>query len=347
MQIVEFNKQFKLDEKRLLQYLERIKKQFSSLNQIQLVRKFLENQSIGSLFNIESVLSYYEDKLREEKTIVEFAFEWIRANEIHLEYKRHLSITQFTNYNSAIDDCIFYFFLPYDNYIRRLFIEDTQEHEISTLYEVFFNTGGTTQKVSFTSILKKHKLIVPTLYQNEERINTNIITIRAGVGPIIKNDYEALVESLSISKGKESKMKALIKEDNNKKLEKKEFKGLQLINLVKAFKISKDEFSPREVERAIGQFLSSYFEFGVLYSHNDFIELLVRRLSEDINYACPNDVKQHYTVEKLSKMITDELYEFNEENSSKKLDGIAWKNDLLPILSNLLTRFLLNLKKLQ
>jgi len=133
---------YKIDKQKLLRYYERIQNQLKNSGPTQIITKFLVNQSIGSNNDeVYETLLYFKSLLAEGKELLDLAFEWIRAHKIRLEYKKYLIRAQYPqNYISlAVDDCIFQFFLEYDNYIRSILRMDTKEHNFSALYEIFFS----------------------------------------------------------------------------------------------------------------------------------------------------------------------------------------------------------------
>ncbi len=190
MEYIKLENIYKIEKERLFNQYERLKKQSQNLNPIQITVKFLEVQSIGfSVNNINYVLSYYENKIKDDRELIDFALEWIRAQKVRLEYKKYLASAQFQYFDLAIDECIFLFFLNYDKkFLRKLFKKDVKEYEISALYEVFF-THGEGNNFNFTNILEKQKNNIPTIFRESERLNTNILTLRSGLSEIIKNDY--------------------------------------------------------------------------------------------------------------------------------------------------------------
>jgi len=189
MEEINLEQVYKIDKVRLHGYYERIKNQYSDLDPLQIIAKFLNTQSIGEYVNdIFSVLNYYKAKIK--KSILDFAFEWIRAQKIRFEYKKYLIRAQFPNYELAVDECIHRFFLKYDRYIRKLLKDDIKEYEISALYEMFFIPFDT-MKFNITSILNKNKSKVPTIYRETKRLDTKIMTLRSALSEIIRNDYES------------------------------------------------------------------------------------------------------------------------------------------------------------
>lgn len=334
---------YRIDEERLLKYYERIKKRAQDQDEIHTLANFLEYESIGgSQQLIKDVFSYYQDKIIKSKAILDLAFEWIRAHKIRLKYKEYLVRSQFDNYELALDECIFLFFLHYDEYIRNIFKADIKEFEISTLYEVFFNSY-TNQPSNFDSFLKKHRERVPTIFIENEKVNINIITLRSGLSEVILDDYESTLKSSKVLKKKKAtkfktpkkhqtvtstplSSKARFREP--KKEADESFSGVLLQRLLKSCCISKSEISRKEMENALSQFLSSYFKFGKTYLLQDFKDKLILSLAKDIYDGFTESKKESFSIEKIKNQITDHLYDFVEKNEGKKLGGVAWKNDL-------------------
>ncbi|MFX1392728.1 MAG: hypothetical protein ACFFAH_04055 [Promethearchaeota archaeon] len=189
MEDINLEQVYKIDKARLYSYYERIRNQNSDLEPLQIIAKFLNTQSIGEYVNdIFNVLNYYKTKIK--KNILDFAYEWIRAQKIRFEYKKYLLRAQFPNYELAIDECIYSFFLKYDRYIRKLLKNNIKEYEISALYEIFFNPFDK-MKFKISLILDKHKNKVPTIFRETKRLNTKIMTLRSALSEIIRNDYES------------------------------------------------------------------------------------------------------------------------------------------------------------
>ena len=112
---------------------------FKNLGSIEIMAKFLINQSVGfSPERIIEILNYFKPKIKEDKTLLDFAFEWIRANRIRFDYKKFINLEVYEDPNTAIDDTIFLFFLDYDKHLREILIPDVSELEICALYEIFF-----------------------------------------------------------------------------------------------------------------------------------------------------------------------------------------------------------------
>ncbi|MFW9952057.1 MAG: hypothetical protein ACFFKA_18205, partial [Candidatus Thorarchaeota archaeon] len=135
-----FYKLYNFDKKRLYSNFERIRNLNAEFESSKVITKFLINQSIGnSPSQISEILTYFQGKLSNDKELLDFAFEWIRANKIRLEYKKYITLNDYKAYTTALDDAIFLFFQRYDELLRSLFVEEMKEHEFSTLYQIFFN----------------------------------------------------------------------------------------------------------------------------------------------------------------------------------------------------------------
>ena len=81
MEINELEDIYQIDEKRLMDYYERIKHQKIIISDLQATSKFLINQSIGtSQSDVLNVLNYYFSRLSPDKDLRDLALEWIRAN---------------------------------------------------------------------------------------------------------------------------------------------------------------------------------------------------------------------------------------------------------------------------
>lgn len=188
MENKEFHQIYKIDEKRLNTHYERIRNQSPDLSQTEIIAKFLLSQSIGNSYGqVLMVLNYYKEKISENVSVLDLAFEWIRGQSIRLEYKKHLNQAQYPNLDLAIDDCIFLFFLHYDKRLRQILKKDIKEYEISALYETFFSPDS--KNINIIKVLEEHKSIVPTFFKETKRIDTSIITLRNGLSEVIKEDY--------------------------------------------------------------------------------------------------------------------------------------------------------------
>jgi hypothetical protein len=322
---------YKIDEKHLLENYSRIENSELDLSDVEAIKKFLINQAIGTeneFYN--SILKYFKDKLAEGKTLLDFALEWIRAVKIRFEYKKYLAKAQFQNYELAIDECIFLFFLKYDNYIRNLFSKNIKEFEICSLYEIFFSPN-LPENFDMMETLEKYKLQVPTIFYESDRINTNIITLRSALTDIIKKDYESISKK-SPTKISEETVHVISKGLTEK--EKNVFSGPFLERIIKSYCINKDPETLNDLEKAIGQFLGSYFQFGELYKFDDFAQSLEQRLIEILYTRAPEQIHAKFDLESLKTYFKEYIEEYRENYQKKELDGTVWKKDLTPLLKN-------------
>ena len=344
MEKSDFEKLYKIEQDKLLRYYERLRNQFKNLGPSQIVARFLINQSIGSSYNdVYETLLYFRDKIVEGKELLNLAFEWIRAQKIRLEYKKYLIRAQYP-YNSlslAVDDCIFRFFLEYDKYIRKLLKEDIREHNISALYEIFFSPFES-KNLNIADILERHIHNVPTHFQDMEKINTNIIILRSGLSVIIVKDYENVL--FSRSEERERKQLKFKKSCVTEVKIEEKFSGFQLDRLIKTYFVRKIEISNKEIENAVSQFLSSYFKFGKIYNFEDFKELLVQNFAEDVTSALSEKLRRINHLESVKRTLFNIMNSFRRANKVGRLDGLAWKNDLTPILKNFMTKFIKDLR---
>lgn len=192
MEELDFEQVYNIEKDKILRYYERLKNLFKNLSPIQLTARFLVNQSTGTDYKeVYNTLIYFRDKIAGGRELLDFAFEWIRAQKIRLEYKKYLVRAQypFNNLSLAVDDCIFRFFLKYDKYIRKILKEDIREYNFSALYEIFFSPYDS-KNLNIKDILERHIDKVPTHFQGLEKLNTNIIVLRSGLSVIIVKDYE-------------------------------------------------------------------------------------------------------------------------------------------------------------
>lgn len=340
MEEIDFEELYKIEKDKLLRYYERIKNQFKFSDLIKITSKFLNNQSIGSNFtNVHETLLYFNDKLAEGKEILDLAFEWIRAQKIRLEYKKYLIRAQYPNDNMslAVDDCLFKFFLQYDKYIRNLLKNDVREHNFSALYEIFFSPYES-KNLNIKDILERHIDNVPTHFQGTEKINTNIIILRSGLSVIIVKDYVNVLQSRKDEKIRREQKFA--KQKRDKFQQEENFKGMLIERMIKTYCISKKEISDKEIENAVSQFLSSYFKFGTLYSFEDFKELLYQNLAEDIYSGLTERLKQKNTINNIKYLVLNVITIFRKTHTSRRLDGLAWKNDFTDILKTFVIKFL-------
>ncbi len=343
MQNIEFEQLYKIDKSRLINYYDRIKKNNLNQPKIQIVAKFLINQSIGSSYEyVLKILSYYENKIIEGKEILDLAFEWIRCQKIRLEYKKYLIRAQYPNNNLslAVDDCIFHFFLEYDNHLRLLLKDDIYEHEIASLTEIFF-VPYQTSDINIAKSIKMNEERVSTILERDLRVNTKIITLRAALSQIIVHDYERVL----FSRLEEEKIKS---QSVTKRISKKEeaiyqFRGSLLERIIKTYCINKTEIRTKAVESAVNDFLISYFRFGKFYDYEDFKDLLAINLAENLNSGLTEKYKNLNPVHAIESLIQDALVQFRVINKIKTLDGSAWINDLKPVLKKFVIHFADNL----
>lgn len=334
---------YKIEKDKLLRYYNRIQNQFKHSGEVQIVTKFLINQAIGTNSkDVYDTLIYYRNKLIEEKDLLDLAFEWIRAQKIRLEYKKYLIRAQYPNNNLslAVDDCIFRFFLEYDNYIRKIIKKDTKEHNFSGLYEIFFSPYES-KNLNIKDILERHIDDVPTHFEGMEKIDMNIIILRSALSNIIVKDYENVLFAR-----KEEKLKKEIKITKTAAYKPEpvsNFKGLLIERMIKTYCISKKEISEKEIENAVAQFLSSYLKFGTLYNFDNFKELLIQSLTQDIYLALTESLKKKNTLDNIKYLILNVITIFNKTIKVRKLDGLAWKKDLTPILKTFVIKFVNNL----
>ncbi|KKM83938.1 hypothetical protein LCGC14_1304230 [marine sediment metagenome] len=330
----DFEKLYKIDREKILRYYDRLKNQLKNSSPVQIVARFLINQSIGSGYQeVYDTLLYFRDKIEEDKELLDLAFEWIRAQKIRLEYKKYLIRAQYplNNLSLAVDDCIFRFFLEYDKHIRKLLKKDISEYNFSTLYEIFFSPYES-KNLHVRDILERHIDKVPTHYQGVEKIDTNIIILRSGFSVIIVKDYENVLFSRREEKVRKE-LKYTKKTKPSQQVENK-FEGYLIDRIIKTHCIRKIQITEKDIENATSQFLSSYFKFGKIYNFDDFKELLIRNLVDDIISAFPSNFKTFNTENKIKRSLSNVLNRFSRISKMRKLDGLAWKNDLQPILKN-------------
>lgn len=168
-------------------------------NKTKIIAQWLvDNQSVGPSqeSNVE-IINYYSKYLKKDKTLLDFALEWIRAQKIRSRYMLHLIKTHFPSDNSnlVIDYFISSFFFKYNKILRDLFKDAIQEYELSALLEIIF-ASEREQNFIFENHMEKHKNNpqCPTLFKGSERIDTSILTLRSGLASIIKRDYESRVQ---------------------------------------------------------------------------------------------------------------------------------------------------------
>ncbi|MFW9971492.1 MAG: hypothetical protein ACFFDF_14955 [Candidatus Odinarchaeota archaeon] len=332
MEEIQFNKLYKLDKERLYSNFQRIQNMNKDLKSTEIVAKFLYNQSIGSSIDqILEILNYFHSKLSKENKLLEFAFEWIRANKIRLEYKKFITLNNYNTYTTALDDTIFLFFLKYDEYLRALFKSTLEEYEFSTLYQILFNPKQS-ESVNLTALLEKNKAKVHTIIIDGEKINTTIHTLREGLSDMIRNDYKD---------GIPSDIKILNYEKHpviDNAIE-KDFNGTMVERLIKFYCFQRRKIDKRELTLAINQFLSSYFEFGLFYNFNEFKEKLVSNFVEYI-YSGLTEKYEDYSIESIKDELNLEIEEFEKSLEQIRLKGKAWIEDIKPVLQNFIENFI-------
>ncbi|MFX1337165.1 MAG: hypothetical protein ACFFDK_01005 [Promethearchaeota archaeon] len=337
---------YKIDRERLLKYYERIKNQSKGETKtINTITKFLNNQSIGASFDeVYNTLKYFEDKIFAGKRLLDLAFEWLRAQKIRLEYKKYLIRAQYPNNDLclAIDDCIYRFFLDYDNFIRKLFKKELREYNFSALYEIFFSPFDK-KNLIIEDIIQHHIHNIPTHYSGSLKIDTRIMTLREGLSNIIVKDYEnVLFARREEEKTKYSEISTQITQTPETSCE---FNGTNIERIIKTYCFNKLEIQPKTLEGSITNFLNSYFKFGTFYIFEEFEPLLINNLAEYINLGLTERIKSSYSIEILKNNISDSIKEFRSVNQNKRLDGAAWVNDLKPVLTDFLKDFYSNLFK--
>ena len=335
MECIEFENKYKIDKERLISYYNRIKRQSKDQDQLSMMAKFLFNQSIGSSYEDNyGILLYFKDKIIIEKSLLDFAIEWIRAQKIRLEYKKYLIRAQYPQNNLAlaIDDCIFRFFLDIDKYLRTIMKKNIQEYNFSALYEIFFSPYDT-KNLNIEDILLRHMHNVPTHFHGSNKINVNIIILRSALSNLIVKDYEDVLFSRNEEEAMKNKqLNEIIK---SKKEIICEFKGSLLERMIKTFCISKKQIVHSEIEKSVSQFLSSYLRFGSFYKFAEFKDNMTKSFAEDIICGLTDNKKNQIQKNHLESAISNALLEFNKMNYDIELDGLALKNDLTPILKEI------------
>jgi hypothetical protein len=340
MECIEYENRYKIDKERLISYYNRIKRQVKDQDQLSMVTKFLVNQSIGSSYDdIYGILLYFKDKIINGKSLLDFAIEWIRAQKIRLEYKKYLIRAQYPQNDLAlaIDDCIFRFFLDIDKYLRTLIKKNIQEYSFSALYEIFFSPYDT-KNLNIDDILLRHMHNVPTHFQGSNKISVNIIILRSALSNLIVKDYEDVLFSR-----KEEEAIKFNQINENIKPKKKiiyEFNGSLLERMIKTYCINKKQIFPSEIEKAVSQFLSSYLRFGSFYKITEFKDKMTNCFAEDIICGLTDNKKNLLQKNHLKSTISSALMEFSKLNCDLELDGLALKNDLTPILKEIVIRLI-------
>jgi hypothetical protein len=320
-----FKQAFKIDDERLLWNYKRIERMFKDSDQGEVLAKFLINQSVGfTPDRIRDILNYYKPYISKNKTMLDFAFEWVRANKIRFDYKKVIDLATYEDPNSAIDDTIFHFFLDYDKYIREFFIKNISEIEICALYQIFFNPKQV-DSTNMDSFFRKKELRVHTIFIRKDQVNTNIFTLREGLSSMINKDYNELHNPKNQIKSERQKPsgKAFSMTTN--------FNGTMLERLIKSYRFSKRKMVERELENSISSFLSSFLKFGQIYKYEDFKDKLIQNLTDSLCAGVPESHK----FDSLKILFSDKLLNFEKILKNQKLDGLAWIKDLKPILKEI------------
>lgn len=334
MEEKKFEDIYKIDKKRLLNYYERIKNQSQSLEHIQIVAQFLNNQSIGpSAEIILTILSYYEDKLIPDRNLLDFAFEWIRAHKIRLEYKKYIIRAKYPvgHLALAIDDSISSFFLEYDKFVRDLLKENIYEYEISALYYIFFSSLEA-KDIDLHLILDFFRTKVPTNFSGNKKIDSCIITLRSAFSLIIVKDFEAVLFSRSHALKETSEFQKHVKVSSKELAKLNTFRGPLIERIIKTYCLKKGGLSSKEIEKAGTAFLSSHLKFGQFYHFDEFIPALIHSLAVHIYSGLTDKFKRIYPLSKIKALSSKYMQIFKDTNKFDLLDGSAWINDLKPYL---------------
>jgi hypothetical protein len=196
-----------------------------------------------------------------------------------------------------VDDCLYRFFLSYDEYIRNLFKKDIREHNFSALYEIFFNTFDE-KSLIIEDIVQKHIHNIPSHYYGSNKINTNVMTLRQGLSNIIVKDY---VNVLSARKEEEV--------SNSIPVSKKIIDESEDSNLEKIIKI-KNEITEKKGKEWLGLQITTE-----------------NRLESLLWYL------EHPKLQENTKLLEEiiELYFFAKDSGFTKMEGIIRKLDQLNI----------------
>jgi len=306
MEDMKFENKYKIDRERLSNYYERIKNQGKEKGLIEHITNFLINQSISSSFEeVFDTLAYFEDKIVEGQGLLDLAFEWIRAQKIRLEYKKYLIRAQYPTNDLclAVDDCLYRFFLSYDEYIRNLFKKDIREHNFSALYEIFFNTFDE-KSLIIEDIVQKHIHNIPSHYYGSNKINTNIMTLRQGLSNIVVKDY---VNVLSARKEEEILNRAPVSKQKEHTYQfADEFEGSNLERIIKI----KKEITEKKGKEWLGLQLTTEKQLESLLWYLD-----------------------HPKLQEKTKLLEEiiELYFIAKASGFIKMEGIIRKLDQLRI----------------
>lgn len=303
---------------------------FKSSEPEEIMAKFLINQSIGfSSDRIIEILNYYKPKIRKDRTLLDFAFEWIRANRIRFDYKKFINLGTYTDQYTAIDDSIFLFFLDYDKHIRQMLINKTSEREICALYEIFFNPNQV-ESTNIDTFLKKRMFRVHDVFKGDKKVNTNIFTLREGLSAMIMKDFNELNASKNETINDQQKFEKKIKPTIN------EFDGSMLERLIKSYRFTHQNIIERELENSISRFLSSFFKFGQFYKYEDFKDEMIQNLTESW-YSGTEVIALDNS---LDLFISDNFLNFEKSLEKQTLDGLAWIKDLTPVLKEIIIKLM-------
>lgn len=326
---------YPIDEERLKEYYERIKKKYSKKNPIEIGASFLISQSIGSdVSEIIPILKYFQEKNLFGSRLIDFIFEWIRAQRIRLEYKKYLIRTDYpeTSEKLAIDDCISSFFVIYDKYVRSLIDSNISDYILATLYSIFFHDYS--NKLNFSQTLSKYKEKFPP--ENFDDISINSYTLRLSLSEIIARDYKSVVLSREGEKKQKTENRKGVKAPIEVKKD-REFQCSLLEKIIKTYFIRKEKIEPKAIDDASTQLLNTYFKSGELYQFLDFFQVLIDALTNTIYDSLTDEFKELYIKDRLRKLIRDVVVSVKDVEEREVIDGIAWINDLKPILNKLIT----------
>jgi hypothetical protein len=81
--------------------------------------------------------------------------------------------------------------------------------------------------------------------------------------------------------------------------------------------------------------LNTYFKSGELYRFLDFFQILIDALTNTIYDSLTDEFKELYLKDRLRKLIRDIVVSVKDVEEREVIDGIAWINDLKPILNQL------------
>lgn len=327
---------YPLDKERLLEYYERLKKSYSEKSTLELGASFLISQSIGSEESeIIPVLNYFQKKNPFGTRLIDFIFEWIRAQGIRLEYKKYLIRTDYPENSEklAIDDCISRFFVIYDKYVRNLIDFPISDFILATMYSIFFRDYQ--NELDFSQILNRYKKEISPEYFDDVSIDSYVL--RLSLSKIIARDYKGVVVSREEEKSEELQVGEGVSEPTEVKKRKREFQCSLLERIMKTYFIRKEKVKPKAINNTSTQILNSYFKSGELYRFLDFYNVLIDALTDTIYDSLIDEFKELYRRDRLRNLIRDILIRVKDVEKKEILDGIAWINDLKPILNYLIS----------